>query len=182
MKNFLYVVLALIITGFGASFLITENYSNGERIGYLGKFSKKGRFFKSWEGDLNVTQTGMNSSALFSFSVDNDDDNEEKLVAILDSAANFGWKIKVVYHEVYGYNWLRNRGETDFFVTDVVVLSKSPVNVPQAVSTPVITKDSSNTKTVYVPAPVAPVTGVVHDTIYLVIYRDCPQPQVTTAK
>jgi hypothetical protein len=86
---------------------------------------------------------------------------------------------QIVYHEVYGYNWLRNRGETDFFVNDVVVLSKSPANVPQPVSMPVMTKDSSGTKTVYVPTPV---TGTVHDTIYLVIYRDCPQPQPITAK
>ena len=32
-----------------ATFAATENYSQGERIGFITKFSFKGRFWKSWE-------------------------------------------------------------------------------------------------------------------------------------
>ena len=39
-----------------------ENYSNGERIGVVTKFSKAGVIWDSWDGHLNITQTGMNSS------------------------------------------------------------------------------------------------------------------------
>ena len=101
----------------------TENYSNGERIGVVTQFSNTGVFWKSWEGHLNVTQTGMNSSVPFDFSIDND--NEPKgLVAKIDSAAQFGWKVKLVYHETKGKNWFKNRGETSHFVTKCEVLEK----------------------------------------------------------
>lgn len=63
-----YILIALV----SASLMLqscSENYSNGERIT---QFSKTGRIWKSYEGYLNVTQTGMNSSIPFDFSIDND--------------------------------------------------------------------------------------------------------------
>jgi hypothetical protein len=93
----------------------TENYSEGERIGFITKFSKKGRFWKSWEGELNLTQTGMNTSSLFDFSLDNDTDTD-KLALKIDSAVNNGWKVKLTYHQVFMKNWFSNRGETDYFM------------------------------------------------------------------
>ena len=54
----------------------SEDYSNGERIGVITQFSKTGVFYKSHEGHLNVTQTGMNSSVPFDFSIDNDREDE----------------------------------------------------------------------------------------------------------
>ena len=104
----------------------SENYSNGERIGMVTQFSERGLIWKSWEGHLNITQTGMNSSTGFDFSVDNDK-NDPKVISMLDSAANQGWKVKLVYHEVAGFNWLQNRGETDHFINSVTVLDRNPV-------------------------------------------------------
>ena len=122
MKNILPVFcLAIICITFSSC---SENYSNGERIGYLTKFSHKGAAWKSWEGELNVTQTGMNTSSLFEFSVDNDHE-DPKIVATLDSAANLGWKIRLTYHETLGKNWFGNRGETSDFVSDVKVLDRT---------------------------------------------------------
>ena len=128
----------------------TENYSNGERIGMVTKFSKKGLIFDSWEGTLNTTQTGMNSAEPFEFSVDNDI-NDPKVIATLDSAATEGWKVKVKYHQVFGKNWFKNRGETDYFVNEVVVLDKNPIGIFN-------TKTNKNV-----------VGGRVIDTIYVVI-------------
>jgi len=110
-----------------ASLMLTscsENYSNGERIGVITQFSETGLIWKSWEGHLNVTQTGMNSSVPFDFSIDNDNPNQE-VINTLDSAAQYGWKVKLVYHETAGKNWFSNRGETDHFVTKVEVLEKN---------------------------------------------------------
>jgi hypothetical protein len=106
----------------------TENYSNGERIGMITQFSKTGLVFKTHEGHLNLTQTGMNSSSTkpFDFSVDRDNE-VDKVVATLDSAATFGWKVKIKYHEVFGWNWFNNRGETDHFVSDIQVLDRNPI-------------------------------------------------------
>ena len=40
-----------------------------------------------------------------------------------------GWKLKIRYHEVWGFvNVLNNRGETDYFVDDVTVLDKDFAN------------------------------------------------------
>lgn len=106
----------------------SENYSNGERIGVITQFSETGLIWKSWEGHLNVTQTGMNSSVPFDFSIDNDAP-DEKVIKTLDSAAQYGWKIKLVYHQVSGFNWFSNRGNTDHFATKVEVLERNFGNV-----------------------------------------------------
>ena len=136
--------LALVMTS------CTENYSNGERIGMITKFSQKGLVFDSWEGTLNTTQTGMNSAQPFEFSVDNDV-NDPKTIAALDSAATYGWKVKIKYHQTFGKNWFNNRGETNFFLNEVQVLDKDPIGNMFGDRTP------------------APTTGRVVDTIYVVI-------------
>ena len=128
----------------------SENYSNGERIGVVTQFSNTGLIWKSHEGHLNVTQTGMNSSVPFDFSIDNDAE-DPKVVALLDSAAQYGWKVKLVYHEVAGWNWFSNRGATDHFVNKVEVLEKNFGNA----------FNGSNNNEV--------VTGHVIDTIYVVL-------------
>ncbi len=121
MKKILGVILLALVLG-----SCTENYSNGERIGMLTKFSKKGLVWSSWEGTLNTTQTGMNSAEPFEFSVDNDV-NDEKVIKTLDSAATQGWKVKIKYHQTFGKNWFSNRGETNYFVKEVEVLDKNPL-------------------------------------------------------
>jgi hypothetical protein len=131
----------------------SENYSNGERIGVVTQFSNTGLVWKSHEGHLNVTQTGMNSSVPFDFSIDNDAE-DPKVIAALDSAAQHGWKVKLVYHEVAGYNWFSNRGNTNHFVTKVEILEK---NFGNAFNGP-----NNNT---------TPTTGHVIDTIYVILDR-----------
>lgn len=132
----------------------SENYSNGDRVGTLTKFSEKGLIVKTWEGELNITQTGMNTSgAPFAFSMDKDkEDSQTELKATLDSAVIYGWKIKMTYHEVTGWNWFQNRGETDCFITDVEVLSKT-----------------FSDKLDFSPDKGGKVTGKVIDTVYVVI-------------
>lgn len=127
----------------------SENYSNGERVGVITQFSQTGMIFKSWEGHLNVTQTGMNSSIPFDFSIDNDHE-DQNVINTIDSAAQHGWKVKLVYHEVVGWNWFKNRGETDHFINRVEVLEKNFGNVFNG-------NNQSNT------------SGKVIDTIYVVI-------------
>ena len=37
-----------------------------------------------------------------------------------------GWKIKIKYHQVWGCkNVFKNRGESDYFVDDVIILDKN---------------------------------------------------------
>lgn len=130
----------------------SNNYSNGERIGTVNKLSKKGIVWDSHEGHLNVTQTGMTSTDGFDFSIDNDNE-PEGLVEQLDSAAQYGWKVKLTYHQVAGFNWLNNRGETDYFVTKMEVLDK---DFSTAFESKINRKEGTT-------------TNCVHDTIYVVI-------------
>jgi hypothetical protein len=122
MKKRSLILLAIVISIFNIA--CSENYSNGERIGLVTQFSKRGMLWKSWEGHLNITQTGMNSADGFDFSIDNDKENE-KTISLLDSAASIGWKVKLIYHESFGFNWLSNRGETNHFIDSVIVVDKS---------------------------------------------------------
>lgn len=124
MKTIKFIFLALVATISMTS--CTENYSNGERIGMITKFSEKGLIWSSWEGTLNTTQTGMNSAEPFEFSVDNDV-NDPVVIATLDSAATQGWKVKIKYHQTFGKNWFSNRGETNHFVKSVEVLDRDPM-------------------------------------------------------
>lgn len=129
----------------------TENYSNGERVGFITKLTKKGILWESYEVEMNVSQTGMTSNATeFDFSIDNDQNETESLRLKLDSAATLGWKVRVKYHEVFGKNWFGNRGHSDYFVTDVIIEDKTPMQT--------IFGDKQNSE-----------HGIVRDTIYVVI-------------
>jgi hypothetical protein len=152
------ITLSLLI---GISILLmscSENYSNGERIGLVTQFSKRGMIFKTWEGHLNITQTGMNSADGFDFSIDGDNMNE-RTVELLDSAASIGWKVKLIYHQTFGKNWFSNRGETSHFIDSVIVIDKN-FSVHQGASNQ--TKNSES------------VSGKVIDTVYVVITPDNP--------
>ena len=107
-----------------------EDYSVGEKVGNLIEFTQKGVIWDSWEGRMNMTQTGMNTSGEpFSFSFDNDrsdDAHQQQLIELMKQAQVEGWKLKLRYHEVWGAkNVFSNRGETDYFIDDVVVLDKN---------------------------------------------------------
>ena len=159
MKNLLKLLLVFITITLTSC---SENYSNGERIGVITQFSNTGIMFKSHEGHLNVTQTGMNSSVPFDFSIDNDRE-DENLIKTIDSAAQYGWKVKLVYHEALGKNWFSNRGDTNHFISKCEVLEKNFGNAFNG---------KSNTQ----------VTGRVIDTIYVVIVDNKPKPTIVKHK
>ena len=50
------IVLAVAVVG------CKERYSEGEKVGNLIEFTEKCVLWDSWEGRLNMTQTGMNTS------------------------------------------------------------------------------------------------------------------------
>ena len=107
-----------------------EHYSDGEKVGTLIEFAKSGLIWDSWDGRLNLTQTGMNTAGEpFEFSFDNDRTDQEELIKLLREAQVEGWKIKLQYHRVQGWNWFENRGRFNYFVDDVTVLDKNFANV-----------------------------------------------------
>ena len=127
-KTFLVFVVAVATCMMAVS--CKENYSVGEKVGTLTEFAKSGLLWDSWDGRLNLTQTGMNTAGEpFEFSFDNDRDDQDSLISLLQQAQVDGWKIKIKYHRVQGWNWFENRGRFDYFVDDVEVLDKNFANV-----------------------------------------------------
>lgn len=125
-KTYCLLLAALTLAFSGCK----ENYSQGEKVGNLIEFTKKGVMWESWEGSLNMTQTGMNTSGEpFYFSFDRDRNDQDSLIALMKQAQVEGWKLKIRYHEVWGLkNILGNRGETDYFVDNVTVLDRDFAN------------------------------------------------------
>lgn len=129
MRTKLCIVMVILALVFSVT-SCTENKSNGERIGLITRFASSGFMWKSWEGELHVTQTGMNSTMNdFQFSIDNDHPLPDSTINLLDSAAQHGWKVKLTYHQTQGWNWFCNRGETNYFITKVEVLDKVMQNL-----------------------------------------------------
>jgi len=141
-----------------------ENYSNGERIGLVTQFSKRGMIYKTWEGHLNITQTGMNSADGFDFSIDRKDkkNSNDRSIPLLDSAASLGWKVKLIYHETMNRNWFNLRGETSHFIDSVIVIDKNFSNHNSTSGTQKQSESSTNS------------SGRVVDTIYIVITPNDP--------
>ena len=118
----------LVLTGILLT-ACSENYSRGEKVGTVIEFAQSGLISDSWDGRLNLTQTGMNTAGEpFTFSLDNDRNDQQHLVDLLYQAQIEGWKIKVKYHKVMGWNWFGNRGRSDYFVDEVTVLDKDFAN------------------------------------------------------
>lgn len=128
MKHTAFAAMAMVVALTCTS--CKENYSQGEKVGNLIEFTRKGVIWDSWEGRLNMTQTGMNTSGdPFSFSFDNDRTDQDSLINLMKQAQVEGWKLKIRYHEVWGLkNFWSNRGETDYFVDDVTVLDRNFAN------------------------------------------------------
>ena len=125
MKKFFVLCISLLLVLVMGS--CKEHYSDGERVGTVTKFSKAGVIWHSWDGHLNITQTGMNSAGEpFKFSMDNDRDDQQAIIDTLNMAQVKGWKIRVKYHQVWGVkNVFRNRGESNYFVDGVEILDKN---------------------------------------------------------
>lgn len=115
-------------------FAYKANYSIGIRSGVVIKVSKKGFFFKTLEGQLNLESFGAlksknNLAETFNFSIDK---NNTELVNNLREVSLNGELVNLLYKEKYfKLFW---RGDTKFFVYDIE-RSETPK-----------TKDSKKTK------------------------------------
>ena len=102
------LVIALAATSY-ITFLYYASFSDGMQKGELIKFSHKGYFFKTWEGELS---TGVSGSQKFEFSVlDNQPDVIEQL------KNNQGKFVSLEYVERYGtFSWW---GDSNYYITKV---------------------------------------------------------------
>ena len=87
------------------------NYSDGERAGYVQKFSHKGYLCKTWEGELAMVNIPGTTPQMFEFTV-RDAATAEKINKSL------GQRVRLHYDQHPGLP-TSCFGETEYFVTDV---------------------------------------------------------------
>lgn len=109
LAGFLVVLVAL-----GALYTwlsLTWSYSEGERAGYVQKFSKKGWICKTWEGELAMVAMPGSLAEKFPFSV-----RDAAVAAKLEKT--MGKRVALIYEQHIGVP-TSCFGETEHFVLDV---------------------------------------------------------------
>ncbi|MCA1857827.1 hypothetical protein LE190_18120 [Massilia oculi] len=100
-------------------FTLSWSYSEGERAGYLQKFSKKGWLCKTWEGEILLSSMPGAIPERFAFTV-----RDEAVVKQLQSA--MGQRVQIAYEQHVGVP-TSCFGETEYFATRAVTGPVNPV-------------------------------------------------------
>ncbi len=90
---------------------LSFDYSEGERAGYVQKFSRKGWICKTWEGELAMVNLPGAMPEIFRFSV-----RDDAVAARINES--LGRRIRLHYEQHKGIP-TTCFGETDYFVTAV---------------------------------------------------------------
>jgi hypothetical protein len=115
LKLTLAAVLAVVVLLFSAYVWVALNFSfsEGERAGYLQKFSKKGWVCKTWEGEMLLTSMPGAIPEKFQFSV-RDDAMKDQLMAAT------GQRVVLTYSQHRGVP-TSCFGETEYFIHKVKI-------------------------------------------------------------
>jgi len=108
------VVFALVPLALFAGYVTVVlhwSYSEGERAGYVQKFSRKGWVCKTWEGELAMASIPGSMPELFQFTV-----RDDAVAAHLNKT--MGQRVSLTYEQHRGLP-TSCFGETDYFVTGV---------------------------------------------------------------
>jgi len=112
------VVLAALATGYFA-LVLQWNYSDGERAGWVQKFSRKGWICKTWEGELALVSLPGTSVEKFFFTV-RDDAVADKINKVM------GRRVSLQYEEKVGLP-TTCFGETRSYVINVAEMVEIPL-------------------------------------------------------
>ena len=129
-RRILLWALAIAVVVPAAYFLFVFNwsYSEGERAGWVQKFSSKGWVCKTWEGELALVSLPGSTVEKFNFTVW-DDKVAEKVTKAM------GKRVNLVYEQKVGIP-TSCFGETRYYVTDVVVVDTIPLAPGVVIPTP----------------------------------------------
>jgi hypothetical protein len=101
---------ALIFT-IWAGVALSYSYSDGNRVGYVQKLSRKGWLCKTWEGELQISNIPGSAPILFQFSVRSD-----SVARAIEALA--GRQVQIHYKQHVGVP-TKCFGETEYFVDAV---------------------------------------------------------------
>jgi hypothetical protein len=110
------VLICLVVISVYTWGMLTWSYGNGERAGYVQKFSNRGYICKTWEGELAMVSMPGTMSEKFLFTV-----REDAVAQKIN--ANLGKKVALKYQQHIGLP-TNCFGDTEYFVFDIVVLDE----------------------------------------------------------
>ncbi len=123
------VLVGIAIVVFGYFWIVLNwNYSTGERAGWIQKFSKKGWFCKTWEGEMAMVSMPGAIPEKFYFTVW-DDAVAGELNKVM------GKRVSLHYQEKVGLP-TSCFGETRHYVTGVTAVDEIPLAPGVVVPTP----------------------------------------------
>jgi len=110
------IIVLMAVLGFGGWtwFTLTYNYSDGERAGYIQKFSRKGWVCKTWEGEMSMINYPGAAPEIFKFSV------RDALTAASIEAV-VGKRVALHYEQHLNVP-SSCFGETEYFITGLRVI------------------------------------------------------------
>lgn len=117
---FLLLVLFLAV-GLGALYVwiaLSYSYADGERAGYVQKFSRKGWICKSWEGELAMVNLPGTMPQIFAFSV-----RDPAVAASVERT--IGQRVALHYEQHRGVP-TSCFAETEYYVTGVRPVPQQP--------------------------------------------------------
>ncbi len=111
MLKILAVIFAVIVVVLaGITWLsLSYTYSDGERAGYVQKFSRRGWLCKTWEGEMAMVSQPGTVAEKFLFTV-----RDDAVAKVLNTT--IGKRVAVHYEQ---HKWIPNScfGDTEYFVT-----------------------------------------------------------------
>ncbi len=116
---------AFVLFAWGA---LRFSYADGDRAGYVQKFSRRGWICKTWEGELAMVNLPGAMPQVFNFSV-----RDPKVAATLNKT--IGQRVALHYEQHKGIP-TECFGETEYFITEVRVLEGMPVPIQTPVAPP----------------------------------------------
>jgi len=111
----LFILAVVAVIGLWTAVTLAFTYSDGDRVGFVQKFSRKGWICRTWEGELAMSPVPGAAPQIFAFTV-----RDATLANRL--AATEGKKVSLRYEQKRGLP-SSCFGETSYFVTDVRVLA-----------------------------------------------------------
>lgn len=129
----IFSVLALIIALLGGYtwIVLSWSYSTGERAGYVQKFSNKGWFCKTWEGELAMVTMPGTLTEKFEFSV-----RDAEVAKQLNES--MGQRVSLHYEQHIGVP-TNCFGETQYYVSSVRVVEVTEVERRLMQQAPIVT-------------------------------------------
>jgi hypothetical protein len=122
------IVIVLLVAGGYFLFVFNWSYSEGERAGWIQKFSNKGWLCKTWEGEMAMVSMPGSMSEKFFFTVW-DDATAEQINKLM------GKRVALHYEEKVGIP-TSCFGETRYYATKVSAVEEIPLAPGVAVPTP----------------------------------------------